>query len=464
MKAKLEKARSLIGVPKTPKKPTVQHKNHVLLDILAQGRDPGLTCGHFLLGSSDIFGFITGKYKFRYIHSRLMTRRKNKATGVIGERAYYLSTMNYHSQLPGKKPRTMLIEPICRLPEFPLVLAVPDFHYRFSNETMIIEVKTSGTGSTPQDIPNRTIVQIWIAMDSFMVETAELIFYELIDVKSQEVQQTRSILITKKCRFFDKVHFRKMMPNVSGFIMTFLKFNCVKANKNDRKYFESKLIEQFDKPIPVTKDYLNRYLMTDNMRDNCKPLAMFVYPWSKCFENLEKFPCWTRKNKTFPETWKERQAVKEGLLKKAIKNPTVTGEPPALERIEFNSDLRVLLFEKSGDYVEEIDEDRLSIFQDSVKVINQTSNFQSDQLNVDPPDFPKLLCELVKRVEQLEAELKDTKQQNKHFLKRFEDLERTFKTEHEQNKEAIKRLEVLVSRNIFDVTNEGSMSSDYLNY
>jgi len=415
MKKKLEKMLQGKQKPKIAKKdnkPDLTTIKKGLIKFLAQGKQTNLTCSHASIGSSDVFRFISGKYRFRYNHGRFMTPRHNTEVGSTGERAHYRKMNDDFKPIKGKKKPKILIQPFCKLPEVPIISACPDFYYKYAGNEMIIEIKTHT--KTSECLTDRIKTQLWISMDAFNVEKAELHFYMSASDEEKAVYKTQTFHIKKQCRFFDEDSFKKVLPNLVSFITTFLEFNGIKTNKDDEETAKNELLNVYNKGVPKTKNYLSLNLICNKVTNNCKPLTSFVFPWKDCMTNLAENPTWY-KPKYEEKDWQDRQTKKQKLMKEKHAQSRVLSDETVPENVVFDDKLRTKLFEMSNTN-EKPDLSLVEIFKQSTEEINKLIEDANDLMTVRDEFIPNLIIKLFEIIK-----LQNT--QMKSFNERLEKLE-----------------------------------------
>ena len=386
--------------------PTIEPRNtsKSIIDLMLRGKDISLTCNHYRVGSSAVFQMISGSFKLQQVHGRLMTPKSSRAVGYRGEKAYFSSLMSGKKEGVGRKCDKPFIEPTICLCEAKFVVATPDFVYRVCGEMMIAEIKTTQRGiSVKPRIPNRTIVQVWIAMDACMVSKCDLSFYYLDPEPNSEVQWYYSYMIEKKSRFFDRNLFRNFLENFSLHVVNFLKFNGLTVGRTDREYVKQQAMLLFDKTIlPKDKNYLKKNLFVDKPLDNCKQLTSFVFPWKGCFETILNFPRWTSRLDLMPQTWQQKQQQK---LKKTLGGKAIG--PSHFDHICFDDSTRQMICSSFRYSKDEITEERVMTFQECVEKINSQYKFQTSLLKVEDEHVKDLLVLLMNKIQSLEKRIED---------------------------------------------------------
>ena len=406
-KVQQENARSNIGKPTFKPETNSKRQTKEIIDKIIKGDPTDLTCKHFMAGSSNIHAILSGKYSFRRVHSRLMTKRTNKAVGVIGERACYYHIRKRMRPTAGRHLGDPLIEPLIRLPEAKFILACPDFYFRLNGESLIAEVKTTTMHDKLQtSIPNRVLLQIWIAMDAFNVNKCELTYLRLEGDDARTISHLVDYIIEKKCRFFDLNTFEDSLWNFGVMIKSYLEFNGVPVSRSDMTYFRSEALKKFKSFQIKSNDYVHQNLFCDNIQEGCKLLTTFMFPRNKGFENLLEYPNWGRESNKPKSTWQERQEEKHHLVsgtKIEHEYEVFTSKNTVLDE---NRRSEILVVKARS--VDKMDIDRLNYFKAGIEEINSRHNISSKFLTVDKSMLLELIFILNLKLESAEHHMQVT--------------------------------------------------------
>jgi hypothetical protein len=148
----------------------IKHKikklNYDLRDIVRRKELP-FKCRHYFIGSSCFLRFLKNQFTLRTAHGCLRSRL-NQKVGSIGEQAFAKTCEPY------------LYQPFTISSKLPFLVATPDF-ILLKRRPELIEVKTSksieGCEQMFRSPNNDFLIQIWIAMELFGLDKAQLLIY-----------------------------------------------------------------------------------------------------------------------------------------------------------------------------------------------------------------------------------------------------------------------------------------------
>lgn len=247
-------------------------------------------CKDCFIPSSKVYNLLRANYSINTIHNRfknsnikklnktiqknknlktksLQTQRNNKIhitnNGIYGEAFFLQSNIN----------NVKLIEPCALLPNVNLVSCVPDFIIKEDNSFMVIEIKTSTNLSTnlvnKRKPTPRDLVQLWLCLDSFGIDTGKLIYYNLrVNNDNASIFEKREFIFKKPSCFFNKNIYDLFVNEYANFLDEYLAF-CGLDSEQYKKEFMSKMQKKYKDLIKTNIDYTTikkklKYISHDN--------------------------------------------------------------------------------------------------------------------------------------------------------------------------------------------------------
>lgn len=137
-----------------------------------------------------MYRVLTNKYSIRDAHSRYFTPFQSKRIGDIGESAFLIKNKNQ---------KILRCNTIGQHLQVPFIISQCDFRTQDIDNDLIIEIKTT-KDSIFGSIPLNIITQIWITMDSFRVNMAQLVVYKIKSAEDDcQPENSKDLQYFKKC-------------------------------------------------------------------------------------------------------------------------------------------------------------------------------------------------------------------------------------------------------------------------